>query len=47
LETVSQNDTLQLLQPIPENRISAIAIEFAQNILNHNRDKLLKLREQL
>jgi hypothetical protein len=47
LETVSQNDTTQLLQRIPENRISTIAIEFAQNILNHNRDKLLKFREQL
>jgi hypothetical protein len=47
LESVSQKNTLQLLQRIPENRISAIAIEFAQNILNHNRDKLLKLQEQL
>lgn len=45
LKTVLQNDTFQLLQRIPENRISAIAIEFAQNILNHNRDKLLKFRE--
>jgi hypothetical protein len=47
LDTISQDDTLQLLQRIPENRISAIAIEFAQNILSHNRDKLLKIREQL
>jgi hypothetical protein len=47
LETLSQDDTLQLLQRIPENRVSVIAIEFAQNILNYNRDKLLKLREQL
>jgi hypothetical protein len=45
LEIISPNDTLQLLQRIPENRMSAIAIEFAQNILNHNRDKLLKIRE--
>jgi hypothetical protein len=47
LGALSQNDTLQLLQCVPENRISAIAIEFAQTILNHNRDKLLKLRESL
>jgi hypothetical protein len=47
LETVSQNNTLHLLQRIPEERISAIAIEFAENILNHNRNKLLKLREQI
>lgn len=44
LETVSQNNTLRLLQCIPENRISTITIEFAQKVLNHNRDKLLKLR---
>jgi hypothetical protein len=47
LEAVSPNDTRQLFQRIPENRMSAIAIEFAQNILNHNRDKLFKFREQL
>jgi hypothetical protein len=47
LENILVDDTLKLFERIPKNRISPIAVEFAQNMLMHNRDKLLKFREQL
>jgi hypothetical protein len=47
LDDISIEDTLTLLNQIPEHRISPIAIEFAQRILIHNRAKLLKFRAQL
>lgn len=47
LGNISADDTLRLFKRIPGNRISPIAIEFAQSILIHNRDRLLKFRKQL
>ncbi|NDJ23555.1 hypothetical protein GS682_18320 [Nostoc sp. B(2019)] len=35
------NDTLELFERIPSNRISRTAIEFAQEILELNQSKLL------
>ncbi|MEH2409980.1 hypothetical protein [Nostoc sp.] len=47
LARVSSNDTLELFEQIPSNRISKTAIEFAQKILELNQSKLLKLRHTL
>jgi hypothetical protein len=47
LNQISANDILDLLQRIPPNRISPIAIEFAEAILIHNRAKLIKYSDQL
>jgi hypothetical protein len=41
LARVSKNDTLELFERIPSHRISKIAIEFAQKILELNQTKLL------
>ncbi|MEH1841938.1 MAG: HipA-like protein [Nostoc sp.] len=41
LARVSSNDTLELFECIPSNRISQTAIEFAQKILELNQSKLL------
>ncbi|MEH1904034.1 MAG: HipA-like protein [Nostoc sp.] len=41
LARVSSNDTLELFERIPFNRISQTAIEFAQKILELNQSKLL------
>ncbi|MEH2132796.1 MAG: hypothetical protein V7K86_19645 [Nostoc sp.] len=41
LARVSSNDTLELFEHIPSNRISQTAIEFAQKILELNQNKLL------
>ncbi|MEH1906826.1 HipA-like protein [Nostoc sp.] len=41
LARVSSNDTLELFERIPSNRISQTAIEFAQKILELNQSKLL------
>lgn len=41
LARVSSNDTLELFERIPSNRISQTAIEFAQKILELNQNKLL------
>ncbi|MDJ0800388.1 MAG: HipA domain-containing protein [Calothrix sp. MO_167.B12] len=43
LAQISSNDTSELLQRIPPDWISPISIEFAQNILEFNRSRLLKL----
>lgn len=41
LNRISADDTLKLFESIPEERISPIAIEFAQSILIHNQARLL------
>ncbi|MEH2275147.1 MAG: HipA domain-containing protein [Nostoc sp.] len=43
LARVSSNDTLELFERIPSNRISQTAIEFAQKILELNQSKLLDI----
>ncbi|MGF1962245.1 MAG: HipA-like protein [Aulosira sp. DedVER01a] len=43
LARVSSNDTLELFERIPSNRISKTAITFAQTILDFNQKRLLKL----
>ena len=47
LKNISVDDTHRLFNCIPEHRISPVAIEFACGILIHNRDRLLRFREQL
>lgn len=47
LGNISADDTLRLFKRVPENRISPIAVEFAQSILTHNRDRLLNFRKQI
>ena len=47
LESISFDRTLELLERIPDRRISLMAIEFAHRILIHNQNKLLKFRKQL
>jgi hypothetical protein len=47
LDNILVDDVLSLFNRIPEHRISPVAIEFAYTILIHNRDRLLKFREQL
>lgn len=43
LARVSSNDTLELFERIPSNRISKTAITFAQTILDLNQNRLMKL----
>ena len=45
LARVSSNDTLELFECIPTDRISQTAIEFAQKILELNQSRLLSLRD--
>lgn len=47
LSSVSADDTLALFNRLPRDRISEIAIEFAQQILEINKSRLLDLREEL
>jgi hypothetical protein len=47
LAKISANNTLDLLERIPSERISLIAIEFAQKILEINQNKLLEFRKEL
>jgi hypothetical protein len=47
LEGVSTTDTVKLLQRVPSARISKIAIDFAQKVLEMNQHSLLNLREKL
>lgn len=47
LEDISTTDTMKLLQRIPSTRISKIAIDFAQKVLEMNQHSLLDLREKL
>ena len=45
LTSISREDTLAIFSHIPSNRISLIAVEFAQKILEFNQSRLLDLRE--
>ncbi|TAF08944.1 MAG: HipA-like protein [Nostocales cyanobacterium] len=45
LAKVSSNDTLEIFERIPSDRISPTAIEFAQKILELNQNRLLILKE--
>ncbi|MBS3026821.1 MAG: hypothetical protein HCA25_06960 [Dolichospermum sp. DET50] len=47
LERISKTDTLSILNRIPQKRISHIAVEFTQKILELNQNKLLNLKELL
>jgi hypothetical protein len=47
LSDISAADTLELFYRVPSNRISQTAIEFAQKILEINRDRLLNLLNTL
>jgi hypothetical protein len=47
LATISADDTLTLLQKIPEDRISPVGIEFDQKILEINQNRLLEFKSQL
>ncbi|MEB3827643.1 hypothetical protein [Phormidium sp. CCY1219] len=47
LSMVSSRDTLMWFHRIPQNRISSIGIEFAQQILEINQRRLLALKEDL
>lgn len=47
LANILENDTMSLFARIPKNYISEISVEFAQQILKINRNKLLKIREKL
>lgn len=47
LECISKADTLLILNRIPQKRISNIAVEFAQKILELNQNRLLNLKELL
>lgn len=47
LEGISTTDTVKLLQRVPSARISKIAIDFAQKVLEMNQHSLLNLREKL
>ena len=45
LSLISSDETNQLFNQIPKSRISDIAVEFANNVLNLNQQRLLKVRE--
>lgn len=47
LESISQPNILAIFHRIPNTRISSIAVEFAQKILEFNQHKLLSLRDSL
>lgn len=47
LVRVSSDDTLELFERIPPNRISQTAIRFAQKILEFNQSSLIKLQDTL
>ncbi|MBD2511916.1 MAG: HipA domain-containing protein [Nostoc sp.] len=47
LERISRANTLEIFSRINRERISTIAVEFAQKILEFNQNKLLNLRESL
>ena len=47
VESVSEQDTMDLVRRIPSDRISPVGIEFAQAMLTLNRQQLLRLRETL
>ena len=47
LADVSREDTLSVFERIPESRISTLAVEFAQKMLEVNRSRLIGLREEL
>lgn len=47
LESISRTNTMEIFSLIPSNRISSIAAEFAQKILEINQVRLLTLRETL
>ncbi|MDJ0554884.1 MAG: HipA domain-containing protein [Microcoleaceae cyanobacterium MO_207.B10] len=47
LANILAEDTLSLLERIPQNYISEISIEFAQEILTINQNRLLQIRENL
>ncbi|NEP77182.1 MAG: HipA-like protein [Okeania sp. SIO3B3] len=47
LAYISAEDTLSLFNRIPKNYISEISIEFAQEILKINQNRLLQIRENL
>ena len=47
LEKISANNTLELFHCIPKHRISSIAIEFAQKILEINQNRLLEFGREL
>lgn len=47
LANISTSDTLNLFYSIPQERISEVAIEFAQEILKINQNRLLQLRDEL
>ncbi|MBH8565547.1 HipA domain-containing protein [Nostoc sp. CENA67] len=47
LARVSSDDTLELFERIPSNRISETAIKFALEILQFNQSRLIKLRDTL
>lgn len=47
LESISQANILDIFNRIPNTRISPIAANFAQNIIEFNQHRLLKLRETL
>lgn len=47
LGSVSRANTLEIFSCIPSARISSIAAEFAQKILELNQHRLLTLRESL
>ncbi|WP_414546503.1 HipA-like protein [Nostoc sp. CCY0012] len=47
LERISLANTLEIFSRIDRSRISTVAIEFAQKILEYNQNRLLDLRESL
>ncbi len=47
LELISKANTLEIFSRIPRSRISTVAIEFAQKILEFNQNRLLDLRKLL
>ena len=47
LSTISKANTLEICDRIPTHRISPVAINFAQKILEYNQCRLLKLKEKL
>jgi hypothetical protein len=47
LAKISANNTLDLFERIPSDRISSVAIEFAQKILEINQNKLLEFHKNL
>ena len=47
LAKISANNTLELFNRIPSHRISSIAIEFAQKILEINQNRLLDFGKEL